>query len=332
MLGDYGEPTERRPRRPGGPVFTWFLAVLATLFAALALWRLVVSGLFGWDGNSLTAAALALTPYVTAGGVLLTLFIAAFRRWGSAIVVFALTAALALSLLPRFIGDAQPGNGGPVLRVLAVNMYVGAADPADIVAQARASAVDVLALSEMTPDAADGLEAAGLSELLPHQHFEADYGASGSGLASRYELTPTDLVSATTFQQPNASFEVDGRSVEVVAVHSLPPVSRYEAWTSDLRSLPTTDKQGAIRILAGDFNASLDHEEFRRLLDLGYVDAADQLGMGLVATWPQQRSAPPVTLDHVLVDSRAAVRGFRAVDVAGSDHRGVLATLQLPAA
>ncbi|MGH3434429.1 MAG: endonuclease/exonuclease/phosphatase family protein [Thermocrispum sp.] len=328
--GDFDEPIERQ-RRPGGPVFTWFLALLATLFAGLALWRLVGSGLFGWDGFELTAVTLALTPYVAAGGVLLTLFIAVFRRWGSAVVVFALTAALGLTLLPRYIGDAQPGTGGPILRVLAVNMYFGEADPAAIVAVARARAVDVVALSEMTPAAAAGLEQAGLSELLPHQHFQAAYGASGSGIASRYPLRPVDLVGPTTFQQPNAALDVGGRAVEVVAVHSLPPVTRYAAWASDLRSLPRTDKQGAIRVLAGDFNASLDHAEFRRLLDLGYVDAADQLGMGLVATWPQRRSAPPVTLDHVLVDSRAAVRGFRVVDISGSDHLAVLATLQLPA-
>lgn len=322
--------TEPR-RRFGGPALTWVLAILAGIYACLAGWRLVVSGLFGWDGNGLIAAALALTPWVAAAGVVLALLIAVFRRWGSAVVVIALSAALGLMLLPRVIGDAQPGNGGPILRVLAVNMYYGDADPAAVVELARARAVDVLALSELTPTAAAGLEEAGLTDVLPHTHLQSDYGASGSGLASRFPLTPVDLVGGTTFQQPSARLDVNGRAVEVVAVHAVPPVTRYDGWASDLRSLPRTDKQGAIRVLAGDFNSSLDHAEFRRLLDLGYVDAADQVGEGLLATWPQQRQAPPVTLDHVLVDSRTAVRGFQALEVGGSDHRAVLATLRLPA-
>ena len=54
------------------------------------------------------------------------------------------------------------------------------------------------------------------------------------------------------------------------------------------RALPGSDCQGDVRILAGDFNATLDHPELRALLDRGYVDAADAAGAGLAG-----RPGPP---------------------------------------
>ena len=38
-------------------------------------------------------------------------------------------------------------------------------------------------------------------------------------------------------------------------------------------------------ILAGDFNATADHAQFRQLLKLGYRDAATEAGRGLIPTW-----------------------------------------------
>ena len=49
---------------------------------------------------------------------------------------------------------------------------------------------------------------------------------------------------------------------------------RCGRWRGDLRALPPATPDGPLRILAGDFNATLDHAELRRLLDTGYEDAA----------------------------------------------------------
>ena len=102
-------------------------------------------------------------------------------------------------------------------------------------------------------------------------------------------------------------------------------------WRADLRALPRATPRGAVRILAGDFNATLDHAEFRRVLDRGYEDAADELGDGLRATWPANgRLTLPVTIDHVLADERCGVRDLEVIDLPGSDHRAVLVELELP--
>ena len=88
---------------------------------------------------------------------------------------------------------------------------------------------------------------------------------------------------------------------------------------------------GPVRVLAGDFNATLDHVGLRRLLNSGYVDAADQVGAGLNPTWPSGALwPPPVAIDHVLVDDRCPVDTFSVVDVPGSDHRAVVSRFVVP--
>jgi endonuclease/exonuclease/phosphatase family metal-dependent hydrolase len=81
----------------------------------------------------------------------------------------------------------------------------------------------------------------------------------------------------------------------------------------------------------GDFNATLDHATLRGLLYSGYHDAAESRGEGLIATWPSGAFPPPVTIDHVLVDRRIAVTGFKVFDVPGPDHHAVYAELIVPA-
>jgi endonuclease/exonuclease/phosphatase (EEP) superfamily protein YafD len=84
--------------------------------------------------------------------------------------------------------------------------------------------------------------------------------------------------------------------------------------------------------VAGDFNATLDNRELRRLLDRGCADAAERAGAGLRATCsPRPRRALPIVIDHVLVDRRVRVRHVTVEDIPGSDHRAVIAELTLPA-
>ena len=106
-------------------------------------------------------------------------------------------------------------------------------------------------------------------------------------------------------------------------------------WAAGLRAQASATAGRPLRILAGDFNATLDHAELRRLLATGYRDAADQVGRGLIPTWPyygpRTRFIPKVTIDHVLVDRGVGVRDFDAVTVPLTDHRAILTTLVIPA-
>jgi endonuclease/exonuclease/phosphatase (EEP) superfamily protein YafD len=137
------------------------------------------------------------------------------------------------------------------------------------------------------------------------------------------------------FEQPTVQLAVAGAGpVELTAVHTMPPVAFPRAvrdWTRDLAGLPAPDAS-TLRVLAGDFNATLDHAALRAVLRTGWADAAQRTGRGLSWTWrPLRLPWPRLVLDHVFVDPRIGVAAVDLVRVPGSDHRALVADLVLPA-
>lgn len=313
-------PARRRRRR----WMTWTAAVL------LALWALVRT--FGWERGSFEAQLMTVTPY----GVVLAALTAAVallrrNRWAALVAALACVTMIAL-VAPRTVAAEQPPAKGATLRVLSINLF-GRADAAAVVDAVRRYDADVFSAPELTHAEADRLDAAGLRGLLPYRVLQTEADVSGSGIYARHPLTElTGLFTPIGHNMPAAALTLPGGSrVEVVSVHPNPPLGRKELeWKASLRALPGPSPS-VVRVLAGDFNAGLDHRPFRELLARGYVDAADQLGQGLTPTWPNFRPMPPIiAIDHVVADRRVAVRDFEVLDVPGTDHRGVFAELQLP--
>jgi endonuclease/exonuclease/phosphatase family metal-dependent hydrolase len=299
------------------------LGVLALVFVTLATMRFV-----GIDGNRYTAALLALTPYWTGAGLLFGIFALTLRHWWIGVTVVALAVALAAVLIPRLVPVPAPVASGRQVRIMSANLYMGRADVKTIVELVREHNVDVLNLEELTPKEAGEFDRAGLFDVLPYRVLKAASGGEGSGMASRYPLTELSLAGPSLLAQPSARVDLGGASLEVVTVHAVPPTTSVATWKSEIGGLPAPDR--TIRVLAGDFNATLDHATFRRLLKSGYADAGERRGQGFRPTWPSRRWSPPVTIDHVVVDSRVSVTGYEVFDLPGSDHRAVFAQLTLP--
>lgn len=162
---------------------------------------------------------------------------------------------------------------------------------------------------------------------------------SGGGIWSRHPLERREPSRLRGFgTTPRATIEVPGHGpLAIDAVHPLPPINTewIWGWTQVLAALPPpTDGGGPRRLLAGDFNATLDHRALRALLEQGWIDAAAARGVGLAPTFRSQvpgEPVPPVTIDHVLVDDEVAVTDVSTRRVAGSDHQMLLVELQLPA-
>ena len=303
--------------------------LLVAPFAAIAVVRL--AGLErGWPLVQLVAY----TPLFAAGAAVAALLAALLRQRLPALVAAVVAIALGAVVGPRALGGADDADG-PTLRVLTANLRDNPGAAPHFVALVRRTRPDVVSLQEVSPRVLTALEAEGLLERLPERVVPAWTGVPGNGLYARLPLRrgadPPGLSKLT----PAARMTIGGTRVEVVAVHPQAPARRSHTprWRADLRALPPATPDGPLRVLAGDFNATLDHAELRRLLDTGYEDAADAVGAGLRATWPSgRRFPPPVTIDHVLVDERASVRGVTVHRVPRTDHRAVLAELVLPAA
>jgi endonuclease/exonuclease/phosphatase family metal-dependent hydrolase len=104
-----------------------------------------------------------------------------------------------------------------------------------------------------------------------------------------------------------------------------PSISPY--WQQNLRDLPPAGNK--LRVVAGDFNATLDHRDFRAVLARGFRDAGDQTGHGFSWTWSVSKLGRLV-IDHVLVPRGVAVESYKVINIPGSDHNALAVRLRLP--
>lgn len=281
------------------------------------------------------AQLVAYTPYVTVAALVVAVVAAALRRRRLMTVAALVVAVYATLLVPRVMADnptpaaATSTSAGTGLTVMTANVWYGSADVGALVALVRRERPDVLSVQELTAEAVTRLDAAGLAELLPHRALRPMPGTQGTGLYARTPLTDTGQLPGTYFTQVRARTVHKGVTLDLVAVHPQPPMPwNTRLWRHEMAQLPRADRgDGAVTVLAGDFNATLDHSLLRTLIATGYTDAAAAAGAGLVPTWSSlDRGGLPVTIDHVLVEGGRA-SAVRVYDVPGSDHRAVVANL-----
>jgi endonuclease/exonuclease/phosphatase (EEP) superfamily protein YafD len=313
--------------------------VLAVALTVLALPFLVARAAGGQPPNpgpKLAALAPAGTVPAVAGVAL-----AAFSSWWLALIL-ALPAALLVSWqLPpvrsarRLPAAPGPGGEGATLRVLTLNVKGGVADAEAITASVAALDVDVLAVQELTSGLVRRLALSGLADLLPQSQLEPREGSRGTGLWTRWPLTPLPSVAGLTAATLRVRVDPPGGpAVTVTAVHPVAPVAdREHRWREELGLIQAIlGSTSGPQLAAGDFNASRDHGPFRALLRSGFVDCADAARRRSWPgfTWPADRRYPPLMrLDHVLAPrDGAVVHEARTIRVPGSDHEGVLAVLE----
>ncbi|MGY1836724.1 endonuclease/exonuclease/phosphatase family protein [Blastococcus sp. SYSU DS0510] len=282
--------------------------------------------------------ALAFTPYAAATAVLPLALAVRARSRGAALLAATAAAVLGAAVRShRGRPPVEPAPEGLRVRLATVSLRLGLIPAEPVVELVRRHGVDVLAVQELTPEAERRLTAAGLAELLPHAHVvparPGNVPAASGAVWSRWPVSDRSAAPGG-FEQPTVRLPAgSGPELEVTAVHSRPPApspAAVRGWAEDLAGLPAPEP-AVLRVLAGDFNATLDHAALRAVLRRGYLDAARAVGEGHRWTWHPLRSPlPRLGLDHVLVDPRLAVAGCAFVPVPGSDHRSVVVDLVLP--
>lgn len=306
------------------------VAVMSVFRAVPAEWPVLVVQL------------LAFTPWlaVPATASLVLAFLGR-SRW-QRVLVLVLIGCQSFWLFPLDIRHpaAEAAGTTSTLVAMTINAELGGADASDIVSLVRDRHVNLLVVEEYTPELASRLSAAGLDGLLPHRVSHPKDGASGSAIYSSFGLKETGVLPDTQFTMPVARLDLggarDGAALRVVAVHAVAPVGDgVEQWRSDLRALARIDSGSGPLLLAGDFNATYDHWEFRSLLDgttgrRNLVDVASALGSRLVPTWPTRGyRLPGVTLDHLVTSPDLSGRDYSVHRIRRTDHAAVVATLDV---
>ncbi|WP_142047521.1 endonuclease/exonuclease/phosphatase family protein [Pseudonocardia kunmingensis] len=329
------------PPRPRPPLRhrTRFRLVASGGVVGVAL--LTLPDLLRIDRITPFAQAVSFRPYALVGVAALVLVLAGlswrFRQLilpaAALLVVLAVGAAMTF---PRTQAEPVPSGGRP-LTVLAFNVLDGAADVTALAELIRVERPDLAALIEVGPWYRDRL--APLVEPLGYRMVTAT-GTDSDGVTDVFGVTAlvaehlgevTSHVDAST-PFPIVEIEAAGlAATRFVAFHAVAPRrGDVRQWSADLRTLERYCAGGAPAIVAGDFNATLDHSVLRDATS-GCSDAAAQRGRALWPTWPAWMPGwfgPQI--DHVFATTPIAAEDFTVHEIAGSDHRAVLTRLRLP--
>ena len=334
--------TSRRVQRAPHRVWRLTSAALAAPVAVLSVFRAVP---YPWPTP--VVQLVSFTPWlVLPAGVSLLFAVLGGRRWMAGAAA-GLVAVQLFWLVPLDSGQAEAeaaeGTTGDTLelRMMSLNAKLGKADAAEIVRLVRENGITLLTIQEYTQALEDRLGAAGLAGLLPNRLSAPAGRASGNAVYSVHALERTGKVPNSQFPMPiiRLTAEPQGKRavVELTNVHARAPVGAgLPKWRSDLMTLGQVGSRPGNAVLAGDFNASYDHAEFRHLLQgegRKLVDVGMAEGSRLIPTWPMEDLfLPGITIDHIVTSPSVRSADYAVHRVPGTDHAAIMVTLSVPAA
>ncbi|MBS0025560.1 endonuclease/exonuclease/phosphatase family protein [Microbacterium paraoxydans] len=282
---------------------------------------------------------------------LLLLLARPLRGFAASILIVALLGAGATGVIGAtrgFEGATLPAATDTSLRVLTWNT-AGEAVPAEEIAQRiLEQGADVVALPETTEAVGERialmLREQGHPMWVHHVQFRPDVPNGPQSWQTTVLVAPElgeysviesskDGTSNTGSVPSVVLMPVDGEGPTIVAVHAVAPrMEEMQQWQSDLQWIADQCPAGDF-ILAGDFNATVDHMASLGVEggDMGYCrDVASRTGNGLAGTWPSSLPAlAGAPIDHVMASPNWRPTGSVVLDDAGgSDHRALVVQLE----
>ena len=333
------------------------LGILATVLCA------IVAAVLTWPGFFRVERLFPIAQIVSFRGVLVAIFIAAFlaalllaiarpiRRLALALALVAGLATVANAAVIMARGgtgtEPLPAKTDTSVRVMTWNTAGPATAPETIAKIAVAMDADIVALPETTIETGEKVAIAmrDLGHRMWAHHAEdpsTEWDAGSTTLLISPEMgdyavieSSVDGTSNTSTVPSAVAMPTTGEGPTVVAVHAVAPRPSYmQRWRDDLRWL--ADQCGdANVIMAGDFNATVDHMSGLGVggATLGHcTDGALVTGNGAVGTWSV--GVPPVLgapIDHVMASAHWKATGslvLRSLDDSGSDHRPLIVQLE----
>ncbi|WP_144795619.1 endonuclease/exonuclease/phosphatase family protein [Microbacterium paludicola] len=336
-------------------MFRLFGVLLTVLFA-------IASAIVVWPQFFQLEQTFPFAQLVAVRGVVLAAFLAIallslllllarpLRGFAASILIVALLGAAAtgaIGVMRGFSSGALPAPTDSSVRVLTWNT-AGEAVSAETIADAiLANEVDVVTLPETAESVGERIAVMLRDQGHPMWVHHVQFGNVENGpqawettilispdLGDYSVIASSEDGSSNTSSVPSAVvMPVNGSGPTIVAVHAVAPrIEAMERWQSDLSWIADQCPADGDFILAGDFNATLDHMAALGLGggDMGYcLDAASRTGTGLTGTWPAEYpellGAP---IDHVMASGNWNPTGSLVLDAAGSDHRALVVQLE----
>ncbi len=314
------------------------LVVAALVVPALAVTaaRVLPGGNLQWVILR-ASTPLAIVPYLLAALVLVA---NVWRSDGAARSVSASTLAVVTSLLclhvwwltQPFLAYAHGSPSGDTFSVMTANLHIGRAHTDEIIDIIDRDNADVLVLQEITPTALAELDRAGLDLRLTYRAGSAETGRDGIMVFANAPLREIGRIDSAT---PGYDVEMatSRGPIHILATHPTAPNNGVAQWSSDLDSVVANSRASVgPTVVAGDFNATLDHPQLRALMKSGFRDASADAGPSWRPTWPSPgnlrlkeiRLPSLFALDHVFIRGPLEATHARTHVVGGTDHRALV--------
>lgn len=259
------------------------------------------------------------------------------------------------ALAPAGSISADPADWDGGLTAFSFNTHYSEAHKVELAVAIRRAAAEVVVLPETSAEygqaIADLLAQDGLRYTVFSAGDQKDDADPTTVLVSAvigdYEQAqaPAGAGHGTVLLRPAGEAELNGhRRPTILGVHTHAPVpGSMEEWLASVEVVvgqcrgdgsDGDGSDGAGRgpepglVVAGDFNATLDHAPMKDLG--GCADAGLEAGIGGVSTWPTSSHTTLLgsPIDHVLADSSAwRTRSASVLTLSGSDHRALVVEL-----
>ena len=285
--------------------------------------------------GTLTAATVAWRPHVAASALAGAVVFAAGRMPLPTVALAGAGLIAAAGVVGRAARREAPPPGPGELVVLTANVLHGRADTGELAALIARESPAFVVLPEAGTDFRDKLMP--LVDGLGYRSWVSTAAGVPDGpsvvllVADRAGEVRVRRATGMRLPHLEASGGVLGAR-RFFAVHTTAPMGRGRTawWRAELELIGRWFRGDVAPIVVGDLNATFDHPELRSAVG-GHRSAAAGTGRGLAGTYP---SALPrwlgIQIDHVLVPAGSLTTRFAVFDVAGTDHRAVLARVRLP--
>lgn len=267
--------------------------------------------------------------------LLVAILAAVVRRWTAVLRAIAAGVLAVAGLAPLW----EPAPAGLAEGFPVTVMTANLSNENDTLDRARAAILNADADILVTQETTKAM-LAGATSLARRYPYRLSLSTSGQILRtviwSRYPMRDGDLMLEDTVEPTGAIAVVElgeGRELLVVGLHMAHAV--FGTQGTQIEALPDrlADRSGP-RVLLGDFNATPWSWALSRIEDLSGTERLPGYRVTWRGVYPtlfgDLRAPLGQPIDHILTSPGIGVSEVRTVNIPGSDHLGLMATLWLP--
>jgi endonuclease/exonuclease/phosphatase (EEP) superfamily protein YafD len=302
------------------PLWPWFV-LTASLFPIMII---IMAQLAQWSWYGELASHWTLHEVIALMPVMVV-----FRRdpwWGRLFIIL-----LIIGSWPWWLTAFAPRAtvAAPVasLTLATANVCIDNTKRGELHAALIAQAADVLVLQEVSSaDRAALLSASAW----PHQEWHLQEGAFSLAVLSRYRLVTTKIHRMHNVPMIEVLIDAGEAPLRVFVLHPPSPVTPLLTNHRDqclaLLAQAVHDQTEPV-VVAGDWNLTAGTAVWHLFMDFTKLRAAPG---AKPATWPAFSGPLGIAIDHI-VGRAVGLAPVQAFTVPGSDHRGLMTTVSLPA-